>query len=84
MRARSWDRIGPLFPHLEGPTNTGRRRRGLGHVLATSSLPGPPPLNPFAPSRGDYYGAFILSLFTYPNFFLSFLLSHMITLGEVC
>lgn len=46
-------------------------------------LPGPPPLNPFAPSRGDYYGAFILSLFTYPNFFLSFLLSHMIALGEL-
>ncbi|EGI61101.1 Cuticle protein [Acromyrmex echinatior] len=38
MRATSRDRIGPLLSHLEGPTNTGRHRRGLGHVLATSYL----------------------------------------------
>lgn len=68
----SRDRIGPLLSHLEGPTNTGRRRRrGLGHVLATSYLILLCSTRLF--HRGLLQSIYSFTLYFSPNFFFSFL-----------
>lgn len=65
----------PLLSHFEGPTNTGRRRRRLGHVLATSYLI-LLPLNPLAPSR------VITDHLFFHSFLLPFLFSRMVTFAN--